>query len=238
MRAPFFLVLSLALGASQIAAQVDPASTNPEDQVAALIRDALRAPDDQGAWAGLAQGLSNLGSVDRAGLVGMRAAVRIADSLAFSPALAPEVTAARKGSRLNQAFARLVHPGDWGLPTGTSLTELLALPALMSLILASWFLLRSHRTPRMLRGGPLAFVQLVRRVSRVARGSTPSTQSLANGRRDPRALAVSLMETGMPAIEVARRTGMSQDEVSVLLAVRRNRPAFASEDGARRRRSA
>ena len=233
MRVILLLLFGLSLGPSWLHAQESPETPTPEDRVAGLIRDALKDPDDRGSWAGLAQGLSTLDTAEREGLVGMRAAVRIADSLAFAPKLGSE----EKVSLLERAGGLVSFVTGWRTE-GRSLKEFLTLPALLSLILGSWLLLRSKRTPRILRGKPLAFVQLVRRVSRVAQGPTSDNRRHTHHKGDPRALAISLVETGMPANEVARRTGMAQDEVSVLLAIHRNRSAFAGRPVAAGPRSA
>lgn len=238
MRAAPLLLAAFLLGAPGAGAQLDPGAATPEDQVASRIREALRAPQDRGAWAGLAEGLANLGTADGNGLVGMRAAVRIADSLAFAPDLTSEVAGVGDGSVAGVASGFVSRLRALRLPTGTPVTDLLGLPALLSLVLASWFLLRGGRTPRILREGPLGILHLARRLSGRGRSPASSVRTQSHGGRDPRALALSLVETGMPASEVARRTGMAQDEVSVLLAIRRSRLAFGGEDLAPRKRSA
>ena len=237
MRVPLLLLLGLSGGFSWVAAQSTPPAT-PEDQVAALIRQALQSPDDRGTWAGLAQGLSNLDSAQGTDVVALDAAVRVADSLAFTADLgagaesteaeAVPVAATIAGLKawVRVSLSRL---SQWRPPTTASSTELLAWPMLLVLVLTTWVMWRRGRAAE--RSG-WAFVRLIRTVSRVARGSAPPTSGIVHskkprGRKDPKFVALSLMETGMPTNEVARRTGMSQDEVSVLLAIHRgNRLPF------------
>ena len=247
MRALFLLFLGLFGGVSWAGAQSSPPAT-PEDQVAALIREALEAPDDRGAWAGLAQGLSNLESAEGAEPIALDAAVRVADSLAFTA----DLDSSSEFSRTEAVVAKIAGFKAWvgeafsrvsplHLPEVTPSAELMAWPALFLLVLTSWWLWRRGRTSQS-RGW--AFFRLIRTVSRVARGSAPPTPRVVRarrprGRKDPKVVALSLVETGMPTNEVARRTGMSQDEVSVLLAIHRSDSLpFGHEVSTPHRRSA
>jgi hypothetical protein len=238
---PLFALLLLA-GASKVAAQAGPEVPTAADQdgsaaaeakVTAFVREALRAPDDRETWAGLAQSLSNIPIRGRQGLVGMRAAVHIADSLAFAPDLGAvgETVPKASGSWSRNLSDALTDFLEWMAPTGFPVDQRVLLPVSLSLVLAGWLLVRRGLLARAVTSGPLAFLGLVRRVSRVARGTTPQEAPRSGGKRDPRAVAISLVETGMPANEVARRTGMAQDEVSVLLAIQESRRAMGMPDG-------
>ncbi len=233
-----FLLVSLCLlpGFSRAGAQA-PTPPSPQEQVAALIREALQTPDDQGAWAGLAQGLAELDKGDGEEAPGLEAAVRVADSLAFTADLATEevpteavptaTTALLAKFAPLKSWARGLYSrvSEWRLPQGVPTSELLFWPGALLLALTG---LAVWRRRRMGVGPGWAFFRLIRTVSRVARGSTPpppgKTFGRVNGRRKhPKSLALSLVETGMPTNEVARRTGMSQDEVSVLLTLHRSK---------------
>jgi len=241
--APVLALLMLLAGAPDAGAQVEPEiatavdqdrGAGAEDRVTAFVRDALRAPDDRETWAGLAQSLSNIPIRDREGLVGMRAAVRIADSLAFSPDLgAIGATASTAGGSWGRSlFGTLVDFMEWMVPNGSPVDQWMLLPVSLTLALVGWLLVRWRLLSRAVTAGPMAFFGLVRRVSRVARGTAPQKAPQSGGKRDPRSVAISLVETGMPANEVARRTGMAQDEVSVLLAIQGSRRALGMADRA------
>jgi len=184
-----------------------------ETGMTALIRQALKDPNAPRSWAGLAQGLSNLDAAGGRERPDVSAAVRIADSLAFSPLLAgsPRGETAPRGW-----IAGLLNRVSTILPrVGPFLPYAAAALVLAALVLNGWIPGRTARG-----GGGRA------PKARLSRGRSPAPRRGSSGRGkegDSRSLALSLMEHGMPANEVARRTGLAQDEVAVVLALHRQR---------------
>ena len=107
-----------------------------------------------------------------------------------------------------------------------------ALTILLVLILGIWVVLKGGRWPAV-RGR----LQLVSRKWRTpalkignAGAKTRHGPAFTPDGEESRALALSLVEHGMPAYEVARRTGLSQDALAVLQIVQSRRGTFANPD--------
>lgn len=226
MRPGFLLSLLLVLfpAPSGLAGQASDTSATPqtgealegEAEITAVVRRALEAPDAPESWAGLAQALSAMGHRNPQGQLpqGILAAVRIADSLAFSPLQTvggePVEAAPGQGPGL---LASLPESLGTYLPAG------LAGILLLALVATGW--LPGRRAPARAAG----WVGIRRRGPSQrwsSRGSQSSPEGTRN-KRDVRSMALSLVEHGIPANEVARRTGLAQDEVAVVLALHRER---------------
>ena len=220
----FIMAAALLLPPAVCAAQDELRGADtgdPRAHMAALVREALRSPDAPESWAGLAQGLSTMRAGETRDVTprGVLAAVRIADSLAFAP-LSPAETAsgigegkgenqARMGSRMILGLAlAAMDPLAGLLPLGV------AALVLGALIATGWIPLRAggkgRRPPNRRRSH-----------GRPAVTERASSAGSRKKRTDARSMALSLAEHGMPASEVARRTGMAQDEVAVVLALHR-----------------
>lgn len=236
MRPVFFLLLALTLSPNPgaCAAQVSgesSASTAPdpeggEVEMTAMVRRALHAPEAPESWAGLAQALSAMGSQTPGGQrpAGVMAAVRIADSLAFAPLLArneePKAETARAVDLLQSI------PRNLGglLPLGA------AVAALLGLVATGWLPGKGIRRRLAVGKKGRGPGSSIRRAPAWAGGSDRIPQDRARERTDARSMALSLLEHGMPANEVARRTGLAQDELAVVLALSRQQQRSSGKD--------
>lgn len=198
----------------------DPSSAESgrrEAGMTALIRQALQDPNAPKSWAGLAQGLSDFQGDRSRGAPDVSAAIRIADSLAFSPL--PAASAADRAAARGWAAGIATRASEVLPRIGPFLPYSAAAFVLMALLVNGWIPGRRARS----RGMGTA-----RTPTRPApgrnRAGTSRNGSMGRGReRDSRSRALSMVEHGIPANEIARRTGLAQDEVAVVLALHRQR---------------
>ncbi len=228
MRGGRILLLGLLLAPLSLQAQAAGSPAEPREQVAALIREALRSPDRAESWIGLAQGLEKLES---GGADGLQAAVHIADSLARAPAPLP--SAAADGTAAVDAvgpvegtvprpeglqpagvpwLGKVLGSRAFGAATRATQRDWLILPGLLGLALGGVLLVRRTR-----RGAAVVRRTGVggRTPPRVEKGMT--TAGLRKISQDSRGFALALWESGLPASEVARQTGLAQDGLAFLL---------------------
>ena len=192
----------------------------------AMVRRALQAPEAPESWAGLAQALSAMGTRNPGGQrpLGVMAAVRIADSLAFSPLLAGEEEPEAEKARAVELVESIPRFLGGVLPLGA------AVLALLGLVLTGWLpgkgIWRRLTVRKKRRGSGRSIL----RAPGWARGRDFRPPDKAKERTDARFMALSLTEHGMPANEVARRTGLAQDEVAVVLALSRQQQGSSRGD--------
>jgi hypothetical protein len=213
-----------------------------------LVREALKAPDAPEAWAGLAQGLSMVNAGRPAGAPSLDSAIRVADSMAFAPLQAreglskgpEEGTLPRWMGILRSSDPRVSAIMDgaerlWNLsvPGGLIAGDLFLVVSLLGLLLGGRIVLGKpsrkiwhrwyfrERWGRSTVGrGVKGMGEVVQQVARVAGNGSSRPGPGARHQEDPHALALALRDGGMPAFEIARRTGISQDELAVALALR------------------
>ncbi len=237
-RAVFLGILALLGAFHESARGQDDLLGSRVQPVTALVREAIRFPDSPASWAGLAQELSRMETRTPGGADGIHNAVRIADSLAFSPGLDDGGSVVPAGSTRGASgglFAGLKR--TLGISSNATLFLLVLLTLGAASSIRRWTPRVLEMTETLLR----PFLELVERVARVARGQTPPASVVAQERtegEDSRRLALSLTEHGMPPNEVARRTGMAQDAVAVVLALSRGPGSFNAGEAGSRRRSA
>lgn len=215
------------------------AFVTPEERVAALVREALRAPDRDETWACLDLALSEMNAPAADGQDSESQVRRVADSLlcpsgsaGIDASSSPLSTTPPGGLQrvsgldglLNGAWQRVNRTLDaWthearAMAAGTSWPQ----AALLLFVLASLFWLGR----KWIRSG----------LMRLRRRKGPRGSSAKRGASDSRgashALALALWEGGLPYPEIARRTGLAQDALSVLLALEgreRSRPESEAE---------
>lgn len=206
-------------------AQADGPAAGP-DPVSRLVRDALARPHDPAAWTGLAEALPELALTRDADPVTVFEASRLADSLAAVP-VEPNPAATRFPAPPSAA-GRASGPGGVRSWAGTRIRK--AADALSAggltpsdaAALAPWFLVVI-----LLVAGPLLSRVRARRPSG-RRGKPhrqdPEVDSTRQGPVpgvSPRLWTVTtLADDGLSPAEIARRTGMAQDAVQVLLGLR------------------
>lgn len=213
-RVPYAAAVVLVLApAALVAQEVEAEGPRPLPE---LIREALNRPEDPSAWTGLADALPELALSESADPVALFEASRLADSLAgapvtpaSSPAEAPEDTdvTLAAASTAGGFAARLAFLG----PVLSRVTpgDLLAW--------APWGLVV------LLLGATPVLRYAARRKARRAAASA-AARGAAEERPDAREhrhwTVTTLAENGLPPSEIARRTGMAQDAVHVLLGLR------------------
>lgn len=235
--APLLLVGILLFGAGASAQEARPVDA-AEQRVAELIREALRSPDAPENWAGLAQGLSTLESMGSANDASMEAAIRVADSLAFSPLLIRTGASEREEQKAGaRAFLGTVKGRLKSLAAGFLEDPTSAL-SLLGLLMGGWILFGKISRFLKLRQRVREFTEVVRGVARVASGGGKRRLAAAQPRQDPRELVLALSKHGIPANEISRQTGLAQDEVAVVLALRTRGGSFGGSDLSTQRRSA
>lgn len=215
-----------------------PPSTELRPRVTALMRAALADPADSTVWSEMARLLPEMARTGDAGVLETFEAARLADSLAAAP-IDPAVLAIEQGRRSAARLDALRQSGaDAASGTGSSTTpaapsagasanawangstaapmdRLLSLPVLRAAVdVAPWTL------PWILAAGLLLATPLIRRrrARTAVRATATSTPAAGHSRRDDRLWAVTtLAQSGLPPSEIARRTGMAQDAVRVLM---------------------
>lgn len=222
-----------------------------------LVRAALSRPDDAGAWAGLAHALPELALAEDADPEAVLEASRLADSLSRAP-IPPASRGASADVRPGEGPGLESTRGSGGALAGAPgvvpalratasawLGELsrasgaLRLDPATAVTWGPWVLV-----VLLLGAGPLVRRRRARRAAAAAtlpgegvrRPRTPSrAQAGTDGASDPRSrtwTVTTLAENGLPPSEIARRTGMSQDAVQVLLGLRTAPSARAFRGGA------
>jgi hypothetical protein len=221
----FGVACLLLLGTAAGVSAQDPGSESPRP-LPELVREALNRPADPSAWTGLADALPELALTESADPVTLFEASRVADSLAGAPvavsAAAPEGvdvdlpagsgTPTGRRSGLEASLAAM-GAGIRGLPAG----DLLAWApwALVALILGVGPFLRGRARRR------------ARSAAEAAKAAAASEERPESAERRHWTVTT-LAENGLPPSEIARRTGMAQDAVHVLLGLRSSPAAPAS----------
>lgn len=200
-------VLLLAAGAGAQEAGAPPPTLSldgmlPSAVVARLARQAMHAPGDSAAWAALAHALPEMALVEGADLEGTFEAARMADSMSAAAMTAPgaredaplasgtSTAPAQTASRVTAGVAAIRERIDGfpRLPVPLALGAVLALSSLLGV--------------------------LVFRRTRGARTS-PATRAHASGGRTWAAAA--LASGGIATADIARRTGLAQEGVDLVL---------------------
>ena len=195
----------------------------PEDEVANLVREALRAPDRDETWACLDFALSKMIAPAVEGQEPSHRAIRVADSLTC-PSGSLRTTA-------SSSSASTTPPG--GLQRASSFGRLLNGARQWVIGLFGGWKDLATRKPWIPRGllilAGIALLWLGRHSVREEFGRRPrKTRETGPGPRlerrgpsipqdNPKILALALWEGGLPSPEIARRTGLAQDALSVLL---------------------
>ncbi|MFQ5538166.1 MAG: hypothetical protein ACE5GJ_12040 [Gemmatimonadota bacterium] len=175
----------------------------PVHTVARRMREALRAPDRPGVWSEIARALPELALEGSADLEGTMEAARIAEDLtALENRASPASGAsASNGSRNGEASAGEVRfPQEAGLPFPRPSDILVILTGIVVL----GVLLKTS-------GGMTPWQR--RSVRRPDTGDAGGGHSAGEIRH--------LASVGLTVREIARRTGMAQDAIHVLMEVRR-----------------
>jgi hypothetical protein len=196
-----------------------------ETRVAAMVREALRAPEKDETWACLDLALSEMNAPAAEGQAWSSQAKRVADSLACPGGTAQEAASSSAfpptppggpldgssvGEFLSGAWQR-VHPTVKGLRT--FLAEEPWFSSVLLLLASTTMVWLGRRSILGILGN-----------SERSTDRAPAPRIPTSGRMDPPenpvAMALALWEGGLPSPEIARRTGLAQDAVSVVLALR------------------
>lgn len=239
------LVLPLA-GVLPAAAQESEGPVRPH--VAELVRAALNRPDDAAAWTGLADLLPELALTDEADVVTVFEASRLADSLASAPVPVPPAPQEEEAAQeTDTATALPASPQVVTFKAAVTASVQELVTDLRSGAL--WNRVTSVRVSRgtLLATAPWALVGVLLLTGTVVRQrkartrrpvlhtSRPAPRKEAkrsrNGKDERLWTVTTLAESGLPPAEIARRTGMAQDAVHVLLGLRDTPRAPASRRG-------
>lgn len=189
----------------------------PEARVAAMVREALRTPEDLEAWRCLDLALTEMNAPVGNGQDLSSRAHRATDSLTCP-----------NGSVYWTASSSAFPPTQPGGPDGKSWSSdsrngawQRVLPSLnkrwLSLVEAPWMI----SIVLLLSSGALIWFGRSTVLELLASKSGPVAQSdpepARRGPENPVAMALALWEGGLPSPEIARRTGLAQDALSVLL---------------------
>ncbi len=190
----------------------------PRRVVAQLIREALRSPDNQKAWSELARALPELGEKEEGeSYVRLLQAARIADSVAVASAPASGSSqgkgrdlASRAGG-LGAVLASL--PAGLRGPADRIVVWITANDLPLVLFLTGFLILLI-----LLKGQEGAGRRPAEGGERVEdRGEYLLREGTSRGLEMARAL----WSSGVPVHEIARRTGLAQDALSVMLSLQR-----------------
>lgn len=200
----------------------------PAERVAAAVREALREPQSHEIWACLDLALSEMNAPVEEGLEFVSQAERVASSQPCPGATVHKTASSstsiqtRPGGPQRAAISLELLSGAWQRVNRITIDwESLAadepwiVPGLILLACAAlfWIGRRSVRP---------SLIDPARQRGREHR-SSPRTSHRRDrapkASKHPRTLALDLWEGGLPSPEIARRTGLAQDAVSVLLAV-------------------
>jgi len=187
----------------------------PRRVVAMLIRAALQSPENQESWAELADALPELGETEDGESFGrLLRAAQIADSVALAAELSSAGGGTPEGSVLEKAGLAVLLPRvTRGLKDAVakvvvwvSRNDLPLVLTLSALLIA--LILMKGREPWMARfrsGG---------------RGAEPAGEHLLKeGTSRGLDTARALWSSGLPVHEIARRTGLAQDALTVMLSL-------------------
>lgn len=202
------VLLCLAPGAA-VAVQDAPSDNAPvRPRMTALVRAALAAPGDSVVWGEMAELFPEMARVGAASVVGAFEAGRVADSLSRAP-VDPVALALESGRRVAERTRAESVPGsplpaEVADPTGSNRAGagliLWTIPWVAVALLggAGWWIRRRSPAPASVPTDP-------------SRATKPS------GRSDRMWAVTTLAKSGLPPSEIARRTGMAQDAVRVLM---------------------
>lgn len=221
------LLLALALGpvadtTYTPAALPVLANSTPAAVVAERVRAVLRNHDDPEEWRQLAGVLPDMAVTGQAEWEGTLEAARLADSISGPPETARTVPAPRTAGTgwIGALFGRL-RPSD----IGSILTTLVALGVIAWSMQASGFLAWRRRTTA--SRGPQPGSPTGTTGTKAPRRATPTgrrTRTPASPPPQPssrRREIMVLAQSGLTLPEIARRTGMAQDAVSVIMGMTR-----------------
>jgi len=211
-----------------------PALT-PEVTVANLVREALRAPDRNETWACLDLALSKMIAPAVEGQETSPWAIRVADSLACPSGSLPTTASSSSASTTPPGGLQRAASFGWLLNGARQRVNEISEAWEALVIREPWFALG------LLLLAGIGLLWIGRRSVRRDSGRPRSkTGPLETGHRrempgpplpldNPQTLALALWEGGLPSPEIARRTGMAQDALSVLLTLKGKENAlFAS----------
>jgi hypothetical protein len=206
----------------------------PEDQVAYLVRAALRAPDQDEARACLDLALSKMNAPAVEGQESSHQAMRVADSLACpsgsdgtQASSSSASTTPPGGLQRASGFSRLLNGAwQWVNRISGNWEELVVrepwIPPGLLLLASVGLLWLGRRSVSEGAGRPRQTCKSRTGAGFVRRGPLTS-------RDNPQALALALWEGGLPSPEIARRTGLAQDALSVLFSLKgKQNPVLAS----------
>ena len=229
----------LATGIDQEVASGVPATPTapipvltPEDEVANLVREALRAPDRDEIWACLDFALSKMIAPAVEGQEPSHRAIRVADSLTCPSGSLRTTASSSSGST--------TPPG--GLQRASSFGRLLNGARQRVIGFFRMWKDLATRKPWILQGllllAGIALLWLGRHSAREEFGrrrrkkheTGPGPRYEKRGpsipQENPKILALALWEGGLPSPEIARRTGLAQDALSVLLMLNEKEDPF------------
>ncbi len=198
-------------------AKNDARFDGPEARVAAMVREALRTPENTEAWRCLDLALSEMNAPVGNGQELNSQAQRDADSLAcpngsvYWTASSSAFPPTRPGGPEGNSWSSESPNGAWQrvLPTMKNMW--------LSLIENPWIfpVLLLLSSGVLIWFGRATVLELLSTRNGLGTRSAPDTPQ--RGPENPVAMALALWEGGLPSPEIARRTGLAQDALSVLL---------------------
>ena len=222
IRRSLVLAALLLMGGAAASSAQTPAGTEPvRPRVAQLVRAGLSAPGDSAVWTEMAHLLPEMARTDGADVMASFEASRLADSISRSP-FDPMAAALSANRSTGAATSRSAGP----VTSGRTVTS----AASAGIEWGPFFRQALPFIPWVVVGlialviGGLKLNRTVRRV-RIARSREDSKELRAARDSKSRLWAVTaLAASGLPPTEIARRTGMAQDAVRVLMGLQTPNP--------------
>lgn len=198
---------------------------HPEERVAAMVREALRAPENNESWACLDLALKEMNAPAADGQTRNPQAIRVADSVAcpsgstYWTASSSNLPPTQPGGPEGESWSSDSQNGAWQR-VYPFLKNYLALLTREPWIVSGFLLLASVALLWFGRNSVLDILDQSRGSRGRDESPAGSATTFAPSPENPVAMALALWEGGLPSPEIARRTGLAQDAVSVLLSLK------------------